>query len=50
MDSSNYDPSPAWALGCQLVALNAQPTEDDDGLYANHGKFLANGARRRRPL
>mmetsp|Transcript_2052 Transcript_2052/g.6104 ORF Transcript_2052/g.6104 Transcript_2052/m.6104 type:complete len:551 (-) Transcript_2052:36-1688(-) len=43
VDSSNYDPSAAWAVGCQLVALNAQATEDDDGLYANYGKFLANG-------
>jgi len=43
VDSSNYDPSPCWAAGCQLVALNCQPTADDDALYLNHGKFLANG-------
>ena len=44
IDSSNYDPSLPWALGCQLAALNAQITgEADAPLFLNHGKFLANG-------
>ena len=43
IDSSNYDPSPAWALGCQLAALNVQAKDHDGPAYVNFGKFLANG-------
>ncbi|EGB12507.1 putative phosphoinositide-specific phospholipase C [Aureococcus anophagefferens] len=43
IDSSNYDPSPAWASGCQLAALNVQAKDHDGPAYVNFGKFLANG-------
>ena len=43
VDSSNYDPSLSWALGCQVVALNCQAKDSDEQLYVNYGKFLANG-------
>lgn len=41
VDSSNYDPSLAWATGCQVVALNFQTCSD--GLQINRGRFLENG-------
>ncbi len=41
IDSSNYIPTPAWAAGAQLVALNYQT--GDDGMFTNHGKFQCNG-------
>ena len=41
VDSSNYDPVPAWALGCQLVALNIQSI--DTPLRYNTGLFALNG-------
>ena len=41
VDSSNYNPVLAWALGCQLVALNFQTADTplvlNDGLFAQHG-------------
>ncbi|EGB05678.1 hypothetical protein AURANDRAFT_54465 [Aureococcus anophagefferens] len=43
IESSNYDPSDAWATGCQVVALNMQVKGEDNPLWTNHGKFLANG-------
>lgn len=43
MDSSNYNPAPAWAVGAQLVALNYQ-TKKDPFLMANIGKFRENGS------
>ncbi|ODM95281.1 1-phosphatidylinositol 4,5-bisphosphate phosphodiesterase gamma-1 [Orchesella cincta] len=39
--SSNYDPTPLWNLGCQMVALNYQTP--DKPLQLNHGKFQDNG-------
>ena len=42
VDSSNYDPTPLWCVGCQVVALNAQGR--DKPTWRNAGKFLANGA------
>lgn len=41
IDSSNYDPSTAWAQGAQIVALNYQTW--DEPLRINHGKFAENG-------
>lgn len=41
IDSSNYDPVPAWAAGSQLVALNYQTK--DLPYEINFGKFLENG-------
>ncbi len=40
-DSSNYDPTPGWAAGAQLVALNFQTI--DQGMQYNLGKFADNG-------
>ena len=37
VDSSNYNPAPAWAAGAQLVALNYQ-TRTDINTMANTGK------------
>jgi hypothetical protein len=41
VDSSNYNPVLAWALGCQLVALNFQTADTalvlNDGLFAQQG-------------
>lgn len=37
VDSSNYNPVPAWSVGCQLVALNFQTT--DTPLILNDGLF-----------
>ncbi|CAL8143151.1 unnamed protein product [Orchesella dallaii] len=39
--SSNYDPTPLWNVGCQMVALNYQTP--DKPLQLNHGKFQDNG-------
>eukprot|EP01012_Entosiphon_sulcatum_P062182 TRINITY_DN8836_c0_g1_i1.p1 TRINITY_DN8836_c0_g1~~TRINITY_DN8836_c0_g1_i1.p1 ORF type:complete len:894 (+),score=103.18 TRINITY_DN8836_c0_g1_i1:905-3586(+) len=41
VDSSNYDPQPHWAAGCQLVALNYQTK--DFPLRLNVAKFQQNG-------
>lgn len=41
MDSSNYNPMPAWSQGCQLVALNFQT--QDALLRLNDGRFRENG-------
>ena len=41
IDSSNYDPTPGWAAGAQLVALNFQTI--DKGMQYNLGKFADNG-------
>mmetsp|Transcript_11177 Transcript_11177/g.15381 ORF Transcript_11177/g.15381 Transcript_11177/m.15381 type:complete len:582 (+) Transcript_11177:40-1785(+) len=45
IDSSNYDPSMAWMLGCQIVALNVQVKLPKKArpVWINYGKFLANG-------
>ena len=40
-DSSNYNPSPWWVCGSQLVALNCQTI--DKYFISNFGKFLDNG-------
>jgi len=39
--SSNYEPVPAWALGCQMVALNMQTWGRP--MHMNKGRFLDNG-------
>lgn len=41
VDSSNYDPLPAWGLGCQLVALNFQYL--DGPIRLNTSLFALNG-------
>jgi hypothetical protein len=41
VDSSNYNPVVAWAMGCQMVALNFQTS--DSPLMLNDGRFLQNG-------
>ena len=41
VDSSNYNPISAWALGCQMVALNFQT--EDAFLRLNDGRFRENG-------
>ncbi len=41
VDSSNYSPVVAWALGCQLVAMNFQT--DDYAMTINDGRFRENG-------
>eukprot|EP01083_Nonionella_stella_P063951 166235_1 len=41
VNSSNYDPCLAWAMGCQLVALNYQTP--DVAMCYNEGKFELNG-------
>ena len=41
VDSSNYDPTPAWNLGCHIVALNYQT--NDEWLRLNRFRFLSNG-------
>jgi phosphatidylinositol phospholipase C delta len=40
VNSSNYNPSVAWSVGCQLVALNFQTC--DAPLVLNDGKFRQN--------
>lgn len=42
VDSSNYNPTAAWAAGNQLVALNYQT--GDAPKRINHGKFIENGS------
>jgi len=39
--SSNYDPVPAWNVGCQIVALNYQNFGTE--VWLNQGKFQDNG-------
>ena len=41
IDSSNYNPSPAWAAGNQMVALNYQT--NDLHKHLNMGKYRQNG-------
>ena len=41
VDSSNYNPTIAWAMGCQLVALNFQTP--DTSLLLNDGRFRQAG-------
>jgi hypothetical protein len=41
VDSSNYDPMPAWNYGSQLVALNYQTS--DQPMWVNRGRFRDNG-------
>lgn len=41
VDSSNYNPVIAWAIGSQLVALNFQT--DDTAMTMNDGRFRENG-------
>lgn len=41
-DSSNYNPVPMWAAGCQVVALNFQTTGGEP-MQLLHGKFMDNG-------
>jgi phosphatidylinositol phospholipase C delta len=41
VDSSNYNPILAWAMGCQLVALNFQT--HDTPLHLNDGRFRQAG-------
>jgi len=41
VDSSNYDPTPFWASGCQVVALNYQTAADP--MWINEGLFCQNG-------
>jgi len=41
VDSSNYDPTPFWASGCQVVALNYQTAADP--MWINEGMFSQNG-------
>ena len=41
MTSSNFDPSPCWGAGCQMVALNYQTPGLE--MQLNDGKFLDNG-------
>ena len=42
VDSSNYNPIPAWSAGCQMVALNFQ-TSETPPLRINDGRFRENG-------
>jgi len=41
VESSNYDPMPAWTCGSQIVALNYQTGAEPT--WINDGKFLDNG-------
>jgi hypothetical protein len=41
VDSSNYNPAPAWAAGNQMVALNYQTK--DSAFFVNYGKYRENG-------
>jgi hypothetical protein len=40
VDSSNYDPAPAWSSGSQMVALNYQT--NDVAMQVNRGMFRDN--------
>jgi len=42
VDSSNYSPISSWNIGCQLVALNCQTS--DEPMWLNQAKFEDNGA------
>jgi len=42
VDSSNYNPLPAWTAGCQVVALNYQTPSIE--MQLNRGLFQLNGA------
>ena len=42
VDSSNYDPMPAWTVGAQLVALNFQTNSLP--VWLNQGRFLPNAS------
>jgi phosphatidylinositol phospholipase C delta len=41
VDSSNLNPLPSWATGCQMIALNLQG--QDSALILNDGRFRENG-------
>ncbi|CAD5121120.1 DgyrCDS9660 [Dimorphilus gyrociliatus] len=41
VDSTNYNPIPMWACGCQIVALNYQT--NDTPMQMNSAKFQDNG-------
>jgi len=41
VDSSNYDPTPSWSVGAQIVALNYQTGTEP--MWTNDGKFMDNG-------
>jgi hypothetical protein len=41
INSSNYEPSPMWEHGCQIVALNFQTW--DEPMRLNAGRFQQNG-------
>ena len=41
VNSSNYDPTLAWSMGAQVVALNYQTW--DDPMFVNDGRFKQNG-------
>ncbi|KAH3756278.1 phosphoinositide-specific phospholipase C [Pelomyxa schiedti] len=41
VDSSNFDPTPFWGLGCQVVALNYQTSSEP--IWINTGRFRENG-------
>jgi len=41
VDSSNYNPILAWAMGCQMVALNFQTSSVE--ILLNQGRFRQNG-------
>jgi hypothetical protein len=32
----NYDPTPAWDLGCQFVAMNYQEIDEQMDTYITH--------------
>lgn len=40
--SVNFDPVPAWSLGCQLVAMNFQSS--DENILVADGRFRQNGS------
>lgn len=42
VDSSNYNPVPAWTCGCQMVALNYQTPSEP--MFIQRGKFKDNGS------
>jgi len=41
IDSSNFNPMPAWKAGCQMVSLNYQT--NCPYIWMSHGKFRDNG-------
>ncbi|EGC39488.1 hypothetical protein DICPUDRAFT_96532 [Dictyostelium purpureum] len=40
-DSSNFDPSPGWSIGNQMIALNQQTSSEP--MWINDGMFTDNG-------